>query len=327
MGQPINTLRPLAINGTAQWVSVRTEDDSLPVLLVLHGGPGYAMLPLLHGFNRPLEGHFVVVNWDQRGAGRSFRRQIPGETMVLDAFLRDLHALTALLKARFRRPRVFLLGHSWGSLLGLRAVERFPADYEAFVGVGQVVNVVRNEVVMYDWTLARAREAGEADAVRQLEAVGRPDGRGAYPRGGGRAYDTAERWMAYFGGDLLGRRSTEVLENWLLTRPEYRGRWGRKWRDGLAFSGKLFGDPEVWNTDFPATLTRVEVPVFFFSGVHDRDTPHELLADYYPKLSAPHKGLYLFERSAHFPFYEEPGLFNRRLIGIKDALDPGGGPG
>jgi len=327
MGQPVNTLQPLAINGTVQWVSVRSADDTLPVLLVLHGGPGYAMLPLMHAHNRALEDHFVVVNWDQRGAGRSYSRETPGVTMSLDGFLDDLRDLTALLRARFRRPKVYLMGHSWGSLLGLRAVERFPGDYEAFVGVGQVVNVIRNEIVMYDWTLSQARESGAPDAVRQLEAIGRPDGRGVYPRGGGRAYDTAERWMSYFGGDLRGHRSTEVIEDWLLSRPEYRGRWGKKWRDGLDFSGRIFDDPEVWNTDFPATLTRVEVPVFFFTGVHDRDTPHELVAGYYPNLEAPRKGLILFEKSAHFPFYEEPELFNRRLIAIKDGIDPGFVPG
>ncbi|MCA1684831.1 MAG: alpha/beta hydrolase, partial [Planctomycetia bacterium] len=87
----------------------------------------------------------------------------------------------------------------------------------------------------------------------------------------------------------------------------------------------VFDDPEVWNTDFTTSVTRVEIPVFFFSGVHDHDTPHELLAAYYPQISAPRKRLYRFERSAHFPFYEEPDLFNRRLIGLKDPWTDGTG--
>ena len=316
MARPINSLESIEINGVEQWVLIQSADMGLPVLLVLHGGPGYAILPLFHEFNRALEDHFVVVNWDQKGAGRSVSGDSPGPRLTLEDYLADLKALLAMLAVRFGRSRVYLLGHSWGTLLGLHAVGRWPDDYGAFVGVGQVVSVARNEVVMYDRTLARAERAGKADAVEQLEAIGRPDGRGRYPQGGDRAYDVAERWMAFFGGDLWRRRSTALLDQWLLGRPEYRGAWGRKWRFGLKDSGRAFDDPAVWETDFSEGLTRVEVPVYFFSGVHDGDTPGELVADYHAKLSAPDKGLFWFEKSAHFPFYEEPDLFNQRLIGL-----------
>ena len=209
-------------------------------------------------------------------------------------FLNDLHDLTQILKARFRRPKVTLLGHSWGTLLGLRAVERHPEDYEAFVGVGQVVNVIQNEIAMYDWALSQAHAHENPIAIRALEGIGRPDDRGKYPHKKDEAYDIAAHWMEFFGGDLWGRTSTEVIDRWMRRQTEYLGRWGKKWSRGLKFSAKLFDDEHIWNTDFPSDLTRVEVPVFFFAGVHDYDTPHELVAGYYPKLSAPRKGLFWF---------------------------------
>src|SRR6516165_10597795 len=138
MGRPIDQLTSLAVNGTVQWLQLQSADQDLPLLLILHGGPGYAIMPLFHHTNPQLESRFLVVNWDQRGAGRSFDKSIPASTMNLDQFLDDVHTVTTSLKERFGRKKIYLLGHSWGTVLGLRAVAAWPGDYHAFIGVGQV---------------------------------------------------------------------------------------------------------------------------------------------------------------------------------------------
>ncbi len=92
------------------------------------------------------------------------------------------------------------------------------------------MNLIQNEIVMYDWTLRQAREAHHATAIQQLEWIGQPDSRGVYPHGDGKAYEIAEEWMDYFGGDIWGQHSTDVIDDWMLDQPEYSGEWGEKWR-------------------------------------------------------------------------------------------------
>ena len=310
----IDSLEKVTLGGIAQWILLQGNDTSQPVLLVLHGGPGYAMLPLLHEYNRELEDHFIVVNWDQRGAGRSYNRGIRSASMTLARFLSDAHELTDLLKQRFAQNKIYVLGHSWGTVMGLWLINQYPDDYYAFVGVGQVVDTIENEQVMYDWALSQAIAYGNEEGQRQLLYVGRPDDAGEYPRGGASGYDIAISWAGYFGGDLWGKHGTGEIEDWLLGTEEYAGKWGLKLRKGWTFSQVLFDDPAVWNLDFREAVPEVKVPVYFFAGRHDYDTPFELVEDYYRTLIAPSKDLLWFENSAHFPFYEEPELFNSSMI-------------
>ncbi len=123
--------------------------------------------------------------------------------------------------------------------------------------------------------------------------------------------------MEYFGGDLYGKQSTEEIEDWLKAQPVYRDD-PHQWSDGLKFSGHVYEDPVAWHTDFPSCVTKFDIPVFFLQGRHDYDTPHRFGGGpYYPQITAPAKDLIWFEHSAHFPFYEEPELFNQTLIGLK----------
>ncbi len=319
MPPSINSLECLTINGVKQWILVRSNDTTRPVLLVLHGGPGFAMLPLLHAHNAALEDHFVVVNWDQRGAGRSYSRSVPAASMTFRQLLDDLRELTRRLKARFGRDRIVLLGHSFGTMLGLSAVKEHPEDYQAYVAVGQVIGPIANEIAMYDWALRRARAAGNARAVRELTRIGRPNKDGRYAHdgpGGADPYDTAEYWTGYFGGSLYGKRGGGEIETWLLEQPVYRGRWGRKWRAGLAFSGKVLDDPAAWRLDFRTSVPEVRVPAYFLQGRHDYETPAPLVEAYAAALKAPRKELVWFEKSAHFPFYEQSAEFNRALVRV-----------
>jgi pimeloyl-ACP methyl ester carboxylesterase len=322
MAPQINSLEPLSINGVEQWVQIRSNDSTLPVLLILHGGPGYAIMPLFHGFNAALEDDFVVVNWDQRGAGRSFRPRIPPASMTLRQFLDDLHVLTLHLKRRFEQERIYLLGHSFGTMLGLSAAKTHPGDYHAFVGVGQVIGPIINEITTYEWALRTARGEGNADAVRELERIGRPDGNGEYPGqgpDGASSYDVTDKWMEYFGGDLYHKHSTSEIEEWMRCQPVYQGKWWKKWLRGLDFSNRIWDDPAAWTLDFRRSVTSVDVPAYFLQGRHDYDTPWPLVEAYARTLQAPEKKLIWFEQSSHFPFYEESDRFNRAMVEVVKA--------
>ena len=315
----INSLESLTINGVKQWLLIQSNDTTQPILLILHGGPGYAFLPLFHGFNKALEDHFIVVNWDQRGAGRSYSPTISPSSLTLRQLLADLEEITRYLKKRFHRRKIYLLGHSFGTVLGLSAVKKHPENYHAYIAVGQVIGPIPNEIAMYDWTLRQAIRSKNSRAVKELKLIGRPDEEGQYPDKGPEGadpYETAEGWMRYYGGELYKKRDSTEIDRWLLDQPEYHGKWGKKWRAGIPFSKKILTDPAAWTLDFRKTVKKVKLPVFFFQGRHDYETPAPLVKEYAATLKAPRKKLIWFDNSAHFPFYEESSAFNKTLVKV-----------
>jgi pimeloyl-ACP methyl ester carboxylesterase len=176
----ISSLQQVTLGNVKQWILIRGEDTSNPILLFLHGGPGFPQMPFTHIDSRRLEKHLIVVNWDQRGAGKSYNDgAIPKETMTIEQFLSDTHELIRYLKARFSKDRLFLIGHSWGSILGLYTAYRHPDDLYAYIGMGQVVNMEESELISYHYTLERAREADDSDAIEILTKIGPPPYEGA----------------------------------------------------------------------------------------------------------------------------------------------------
>ena len=155
-GNGIAVLEPIPLGGMDQWILIRGEDRSNPVLLWLHGGPGSPQMPIAHATTRALEAYFTVVHWDQRGAGKSNHEGFEESSMSLEQFASDTHALTQYLKQRLGVPNIILLGHSWGTMLGARVVSRWPEDYAAYVAVGQVVNTPRATAMAVTWLRQRA---------------------------------------------------------------------------------------------------------------------------------------------------------------------------
>ena len=304
-------LQTLLINDQPQAVYIQGDDFSKPILLVLHGGPGFAMMPLLHQINTELEKHFIVVNWDQRGAGLSFGISISEESLSLAQLVDDAHVLTSALKQTFQRDKIYLLAHSFGTVIAMYLLEQQPSDYYAYAGVGQLVSVVENEQLSYDFALEKAQLNAHMQAINELVVVGRPNEEGEYLDDAG--YEITAKWVAFFGGELVGKTDTGAIEETILSHPPYLNQQ-EKWLQGWQLSQALFYDDQVWEFDFRTDLTSVEVPIYFLMGKYDQATPVTLVADYYSLLQAQDKRLIWFEHSAHFPFYEQPELFNRTLI-------------
>ena len=311
LSKGIDSLQKIEIGGIEQWIYMTSNDVSKPILLFIHGGPGYTMLPILHEYNRGLEDHFVVVNWDQRGAGLSYSDEIPDDSMNLKQLVSDLHELTNYLKTRFNKNKIFIVGHSFGTLVGIKAISEYPENYWAFASVGQFVNFAENEQLSYDFALKSAQEDNNSKAIRQLTSVGRPNENGRYNDDIG--YEITLKWMEYYGGDIYGETSTEKLEDEIAHSDLYKGQI-QKIESGYEFSELLFEDEEVLNINLKEQLKSINVPIYFLQGRHDNDTPSQLIEEYFNILSAPKKELIWFENSAHFPFYEEPDVFSKVLI-------------
>ncbi|MFI4972937.1 MAG: alpha/beta fold hydrolase [Caulobacterales bacterium] len=294
------------IGGVDQWVVVRGRDADNPLLVILHGGPGSSETALFRAFNAALEDAYTVVYWDQRGAGRSYNRSIPAESMTVDRFVADLDELIDMSLARFGARPVVLLGHSWGSALGVLYASRFPGKVAAYVGVGQVADMAASEAASYDFVLERARQRGKQQAVRQLLAIGPPPHTF-------KTIGTQRRWLMAMGGAFGPNLSMARLVWRGLTGPEASLLDLVRLAQGSGFSARLLWR-ELLAADLRRDVPRLEMPVFFILGRFDMQVVASVSAAYFEVLEAPHKQLIWFENSGHMAPFEEPDLFNRVMI-------------
>jgi proline iminopeptidase len=300
--------RRVSLGGWDHYVLIRGRDRSAPILLFLHGGPGTSEMPLLRVYNAALEGHFVFVHWDQRGTGKSYDSKLDSGTLTVDRMTRDLEELVDLLRAEFHKEQVLLVGHSWGTRLGLEYVSRHPDKVAAYVGVGQVSDEAQSEARGYAWVLAEAKARGDREAVTTLEEIGPPP----YPLA---SVQRQRKCLMKYGGAFHRPRSMFDLIRTALRAPE------ASWQDGIAFvrgtaisAGALW--PKMQSLDANQAYPRLEAPVFFLLGRHDRQVSAELAAEYFERLEAPYKELVWFEDSAHAPPFEEPERFNAEIVRI-----------
>ncbi len=303
----VATLEKVKLGGLDQWILVRGSSRSNPVLLFLHGGPGMPDMYLEHAFGRELERHFLVVHWDQRGAGKSYSSKVPPESMSVEQILSDARELIALLRERYGRNKIYLVGHSWGSYLGVILAKENPELFRAYVGIGQVTDRERQGALSDHFIVSSARDAHNQRAISQLGKKGEL---------------AREKWLFKFGGVLHGKTSYAPLLVAGLTAPEYSIRDALNVARGSRFSSDHMRF-NVIRGPLMDEITSLSVPVYFFQGRYDYVTPSELVEEYWVKLRAPQKTLVWFESSAHYPFFEEPHRFTLEMQ--KVLQDTGGG--
>jgi pimeloyl-ACP methyl ester carboxylesterase len=289
----IASLERVTLGGVSQSILIRGWDRNSPILLMLHGGPGMPQMYLAHQFQPELEESFVVVQWDRRGAGKSYSTQVPLQSLNVEQLVDDTHQLVELLRARFHQPKIVLAGHSWGTYLGMLVVQRYPDLFYAYVGMGQMTDSERGRELRREFILQRARQTADKQALQDVET---------------RWPDSSEKWLFEYGGELHRAKSWWPLLWVGLGAPEYSAADALvRMPSGLrlyAHSMDYTGHGELVHE-----VSAVQVPVYFFLGRYDYNTPSELAAAYLQTLSAPSKKLVWFEESAHFPFLEEPAKF------------------
>jgi pimeloyl-ACP methyl ester carboxylesterase len=292
------------IGGIEQWVQIGYSKPDLPVLLYLHGGPGGTSVPAAAAW-KPWEEHFTVVHWDQRGAGRTFRRN--GEAgcgrLTIDRMVKDGIEVVEFLIAHLNRAKILLVGHSWGSALAVFMLKRRPELFSAFVGTGQLVNMRRNEEYNYRRQLEQAERRGHQEALQALRAIGPP------PYSEFSSLLTLRKWtdlLTEGDGDPLQPRPTPLA-------PDFTADDIPSMQQGAAFTRKELLE-ELNAIDLPSLGPTFTVPMFFFVGTHDQQTPIELAEEYFATISAPSKGFVRFEGCHHFVVMNRPDLFLRELL-------------
>ncbi|HWI52916.1 MAG TPA: alpha/beta hydrolase [Symbiobacteriaceae bacterium] len=294
----IAELKTVEINGTKQTLLLRGESRNNPIVLFLHGGPGSAQISFARQWLKELEKDFVVVNWDQRGAGLSYSGQIPKESMTIAQFIEDTRVVSELLLAWFGQEKLFLVGHSWGTVLGTLTAARYPHLFHAYIGMGQVAAMADNEAVSYRFTLETAKQRGLSKAVKELERIGPPP----Y---GIRQIGVQRKWLRQFGGFMRQGSLTQMVLRSMLASTEYTLADFVRYTQGAAFTLNHMWD-EVMTVNLPVQVPRLEMPVYYILGRHDMNTPSELAVAYFNQLSAPAKALFWAENSGHVIPGEEP---------------------
>jgi proline iminopeptidase len=298
----IATMESVTIGGISQGIWFRGRDTENPAVILLHGGPGISESALYRHYDAELETHFLMVYWDQRGAGGSYHTDIARDTMTIGQFERDLDAVIELVRRRFCKRKVILLAHSWGTVLGTLYAYTHPDKVAAYVGIGQIADFAADERRSYEWTLAQAVSRGNQRAVGELRAM--------YPKP--RSVDdelTKGKWTEAFGGKFHQDLATGKLIMAALSTDEASLLDIVRFGQGNHFSLETLR-PEYSNVD----LTRYrsfKVPIVFILGRYDWHIPSVLAERYFNMINAPKKRLIWFELSAHNPPFEEPQHFVR----------------
>jgi pimeloyl-ACP methyl ester carboxylesterase len=305
----------LPIDGVRQWISIRGNDVRNPVLLVLHGGPGSPETPAAWTFQQPWEDYFTVVEWSQRGTDKTYEANTPAQMapgMSVAGMTDDAAALVSYLRQRFHKKKIFLMGHSWGTVLGVTLAQRHPDWFYAYIGVGQVVNTRRGERVGYDFALHEAEAHHNAEAIHELKAMAPYPGKTlTLDRIGVRS-----KWEMYYGGLAYGRRDFQWdAQTWMLS-PDYSDSDLDAIGTGSLYSLKYLLGP-LLGVNFDK-VTNFGCPMIQFVGAHDYTTPSSVVIDWFKTLHAPSKRLVVFADSGHMMFEEQPGRFLMHLV--NDAL-------
>jgi pimeloyl-ACP methyl ester carboxylesterase len=296
------------IGGIDQAIQIRGEDRANPVILVLHGGPGISMMALTPVF-RSWEKYFTVVQWDQRGAGKTYGRNgrtVERPEMTIKRMSEDGLEVAAYIRAYLHRDKIIVLGHSWGTVLALRMVIARPAWFGAYVGTGQLVDKSINEDVAYRQLLTKVRDAGDGKGERALGMIGPPPYRNL---------DTliAERkWVTTY--DTPAERNLESsLTPMILFAPNYSLLDIVDFQHGISFSQAA---TYAENNAYDARMLgeRFEVPFFIFQGEEDNQTPTILAERYFDAIEAPVKKIELLKGGGHSAMLTMPDVFLDRLL-------------
>jgi pimeloyl-ACP methyl ester carboxylesterase len=285
------------INGVKIGMIIKSKDILNPVLLFVHGGPGMPEYFLTEDYPTRLEDYFTVVYWDQRGAGLSYSSNIDKSTLSIDQYIDDTIAVTNYLRERFGQEKIYLMAHSWGTYFSIQAVQKAPKLYKAYIAVAQVTDINESEKLAYKYMLDYYSKAGDTKTLEKLKENN-------YLSEG---YDKIRDDIMHRSGigTIHDMKSvvTGIFFPSLKNREYTLGEKINLWR------GKLLLNKNTqlkMKADLRKTVTKLDVPTYFFSGEFDYTVNYKMAEEYLKQIEAPIKGFYLFKNSAHSPIFEDP---------------------
>lgn len=295
------------INGIKQGMFIRGENPKNPIILYLHGGPGTPLFQFISYLEKQerLEKYFTVCYWDQRGAGMTYNKSTAPSTMTVEQMVEDAREVTKYLKSRFGQDKIYLLGHSWGSYLGVKTIEKYPENYLAYIGIGQVTNQTESERLAYDYMLNRAKEINDQNVIEKLAKYDPYSD--DFPQLDYLIKGRTKILNKYGIGHLhQGVTFQDILKS-LFVFKGYTVSEKTNWFLGADFS-MVYLFPTVLNDDLISS-TKFEVPFYIIQGDYDYMVSGVLAEKYLDVIEAPKKKFFAFANSAHSPNMEEPEKF------------------
>lgn len=309
----IAELQQVTLNGRKEWISIRGWDKSKPILLFLAGGPGGSQMAAVRYDLAELEKYFIVVNWDQAGSGKSYGAAKGSITPQM--YIDDGYELTKYLCETFGQEKIYLVGESWGSALGIFLIDRAPELYHAFIGTGQMISFLDTELMDYEFAMELAREKGDTKTLETLISNGTPP---------------------YYGKDVTWKSAAylQYLSMYMTKNPDIQNSGYNTFRDLFASEYGILDKinylqgivntfnnvyPQLYDMDLREDYTELKVPVYFFLGRHDVNAPTSLVEEYFAALDAPEKEIVWFEHSGHSPWINECGRFVEELLRVAEA--------
>jgi pimeloyl-ACP methyl ester carboxylesterase len=308
----INILADISIGGEKQSLQIRGTNIENPVILFLHGGPGFPQISFARKYQRKLEEEFVVVNWDQRGSGKSYTFFMDKKGMTKEQLLKDAEEVIDYLCKTYNKEKIIVVGHSWGSELGMNLVKNNSTKISAYIGVGQVIDQKEGQRISYEYALELANQYKDKSGIKTLEEIGPPPYKDVIE-----ATLAKEKIIKKYSPQGVEPNVTKDAVMGCMFSPEYNG------IDSIRFMlGNKMSAETLWGTNKEFNLMtdvkKVNIPVYFCVGRYDYTTPSTLVEKYYEKLEAPYKELVWFENSAHFPHFSESDKFYELLLKVKE---------
>jgi pimeloyl-ACP methyl ester carboxylesterase len=294
----IDTLMNIELNGLDQKLLIQSDNLNNPILLWLHGGPGTSEMFTTHHCMDSLIHFFTIVHWDQRGKALSYNERIKSSDISFDKILDDAIRLTDLLRKTYKQDKIFLVGHSFGSVLGIHLIEKYPDRYYAYVGIGQVINDSKSREITYRWYANKLKEDKDTIEMAQIHE---------------KKTISRELINKYKGNFYKGKTLFDVIRE----SPYYYEGYLENYTKSMNFvQESISRNPSTFEKDILNDIVLLKVPVYFFEGRHDRipACAPELVVEYIKKIEAPKKEIIWFEESAHHPNIDEPEKFQKILI-------------
>lgn len=298
----ISTLEQVEINGSKHSIMIRGNDKNNPVIISVHGGPGCSEIPYAGKYQDLLESKFTVVNYDQRGSGKTYHFFEDYSNLSTDLLIEDLLALTDYISTRFGKEKVILMAHSFGTYIATQAAYQSPEKYEAYIGIGQMSNTIESEIDNLNYCIIQAKEHGNTDDVLYLQRLTekiKKEGM-LVPRNYVMKYGGSSRLIDNPDGnfiDMLFSREYNLLDI-------------IRYINGLIKYQEILIEDSLKNP-LTNTITELELPYYFIMGKYDHMTSMNTAKKYFDMLEADKKEFIVFEQSAHYPQFEEKERFTK----------------
>lgn len=309
----IAELTRVQLGGQAQSIMIRAQSDNLPVLLYLSGGPGQSDLPYVRVLFEDLTEDFIVVGWDQRGTGKSYSALDPTSDLTLEQAVADTIELTNYLRERFDEEKIYLLGESWGTTLGVLAVQERPDLYHAWIGGGQMVSQRETDRLLYKAVVTMAAQKGDMDLVATMLAYGEPPYEDIpYPNATVMSLYPALETPYTPPQAYIERGTAANLGPYGIFASEYTFVEKVNVLRGLIDMFTVLY-PQIQHIDFRQDVPQLDVPVYILDAAAELPARRDLALEWYEMLDAPIKQLYTFENSGHSVPFEQFEALHRIL--------------